>query len=294
MSVKNPPTPLGIVDLLRLRGFDTNRPAKLIRHKDPARWDVEDLRRRGWLDFYQATQGRPVFDGCERIVSFVGTTGTKARLIGIYSVLGRRDRREAKPPRGFPPELCDYRYCYDLKRDSGYEDLENRVVIEWGKGVKQYVQWLEKNGVCNNKEVVELLPSGQTLPAFRDYLEFTLPHPQLKELYDNEDANREWRARLSAVAGVYLILAKTTGKQYVGSAYGAKGIWGRWAAYARNGHGGNKLLKDLIAEDSAYPEEFSYSILEILPKSFTSKEVVKCEQRYKEKLGSCAIGLNVK
>ena len=244
--------------------------------------------RRRLLDFYQATQKRPVFDGCERIVSFIGTEGTKARFIGVYRVRGRSDRRHIpSPPRGFPPDcLKGVRYYYDLERERGYEDLENRVVIEWGKGALAYVQRL------SNKEVVELLPRGQLRPPFRDYLEFTLTHAELKELYDHEDANREWRARLAAVAGIYLILAATTGAQYVGSAHGAEGIWGRWAAYARDGHGGNKLLKDLIDNDPAYPAAFSYTILQILPKSFARSEVLAWEQRYKEKLGSRATGLN--
>jgi hypothetical protein len=94
------------------------------------------------------------------------------------------------------------------------------------------------------------------------------------------------------VAGVYLILVTKTGKQYVGSAYGIKGIWGRWAAYARNGHGGNKLLKGLLAKGSAYPAAFSYSILQVLPNTLTRNEVVRCEQLIKEKLGSRATGLN--
>jgi len=276
---------LGIVDLLLLRGFDPTRPTKLVRHQD-ARYDVHDLMRRGWLDFYQATQSRPVFDNCERIVSFIGSRGTKARLIGVYRVLGRRDGRRMQPPPGFPPDLGTFRYYYDLEREAGYEDLENRVVIEWGRGALAYVQRL------SNKEVVEVLPRGQPRPVFRDYLEFTLAHAELKELYDHEDANREWRSRLAAVAGIYLILATTTGAQYVGSAHGTEGIWGRWAAYARDGHGGNKLLKHLIGKDSAYPEAFSYSILQILPKSFARSEVLAWEQRYKEKLGSRATGLN--
>ena len=287
MAPKSKTKPLGIVDFLKMRGFDPSRPTKLARHADPKRCDVEDLMRRGLLDFYQATQDRRVFDGCERIVSFVGAGKTRARFIGVYRVLGRRDGKTVPRPKGFPSGLGSYKYYYDLEKEAGYKDLENRLVIEWGKSTQNYVHWL------SNKEVIELLPGGQTLPPFRgDYLEFTLTHSELKELCDSEDANREWRAHLSAVAGVYLILATKTGKQYVGSACGAKGIWGRWAVYARNGHGGNKLLRDLIDRDSAYPEAFSYSILQVLPKSFARKEVIKSEQRYKKKLGSRATGLN--
>lgn len=278
--------PLGIVDLLKLRGFDPGRPTKLVRHKD-TRYEVRDLMRRGWLDAYQASQSRPVFDGCERIVSFIGTEGTKARLIGVYRVLARRDGRQVSGPPGCPPEIAQGRYFYELQREPGYEDLENRVVIEWGKPARPFVQQI------SNKEVIELLPKGQLRPPFRDYLDFTLTHAELVELYAHQDANREWRARLAAVAGIYLILATENGAQYVGAAYGAEGIWGRWAAYARNGHGDNTLLIDLVNRDPRYPAAFSYSILQILPKSFGQDEAQRLERRYMEKLGSRATGLNV-
>lgn len=290
MATKHPTKPLGIVDLLKLRGFDPALPTKFVRHQDK-RYDVNDMMRRDWLDFYQATQSKPIFDHCEQIVSFIGAGGTKARFIGVYKVLGpKRDGRSIRPPKGYPRILSTYRYFYDLEFQAGYEDLRNRVVVEWNNAISWH-QWFNKKEI-KDKDVVELLPSGQTLPPFRDYLEFTLTHAELRELYDDEDANREWRSRLAAVAGVYLVLATKTGKQYVGSAYGAKGIWGRWAAYANNGHGGNKLLRELIDKDSAYPEAFSYSILQILPKSFAPKEVIKSEERYKKKLGSRATGLN--
>jgi hypothetical protein len=114
----------------------------------------------------------------------------------------------------------------------------------------------------------------------------------LKYLYSEPEANLEWKAQLSAVAGVYLILATTTGAQYVGSAHGIEGFWGRWASYAENGHGGNHLLRVLMGSDPSYPEAFSYSILQILPKTATRADVLDWERLYKVKLGSRAIGLN--
>ncbi len=277
---------LGILDLLALRGYDRKKPAKLVRHKSP-KDDVQDLLRRGWFDAYQSHQRLPVFDGCESIVSFIGTEGTKALFVGVYRVTGRRAGSEGKLPPGCPhTEWLRDKYFYDLVREPGYEDLERRVIIDWGKGARA---WLQR---VSNKEVVEILPKGQFLTPFRDYLEFTLTRTELVDLFAHEDANREWRARLSAVAGIYLILATTTGNQYVGSAYGTDGIWGRWATYARDASGGNVLLRKLIDTDPAYPDAFSYSILQILPKTFARDEVIGWERRYKQKLGSRATGLN--
>lgn len=286
---------LGIVDLLALRGFDQTRPAKLVRHG--GEFDMDELvRTKACFDYYQATQGRPVFDGCERIVSFIATGGACARFVGVYRVKGRsNDCRPRPAPHGFPSQYVNgspsryveyNHYFYDLEKEAGYEDLEDRVVIDWGKGTRTWVQKL------SNKEVMEILPRGRLLPPFRDYLEFTLTHDQLKELYAHVEAHRDWREHLSAVAGVYLILANTTGQLYLGSAYGVEGSWGRWAKYAHDGHAGNKRLRELIQTDPASPTAFCYSILQILPKSYAKDVIVDHEQRYKKKLGSRATGLN--
>ena len=98
---------------------------------------------------------------------------------------------------------------------------------------------------------------------------------------------------LSATKGVYLISDTKTGKQYVGSAYGVDGIWGRWSDYVNtNGHGGNKLLKELVSSDKDYANNFRFSILMLLPSSVTDKEAIEKEQLFKKKLGTYAFGLN--
>ncbi len=78
----------------------------------------------------------------------------------------------------------------------------------------------------------------------------------------------------------------------MGSAYGAEGIFGRWAQYTRSKHGGNKRLVELL---EAHPERwrrFQFSILRTLPKTMTAAEVIEVESLKKRKLGSRAFGLN--
>lgn len=279
--------PIGILDLLELQGFDLTQKFKLVRHQE-GRYDLHDFLRRGWLDAYQAFQAKPVFDNLDFIVSFIGVGRTQARFIGVYEILSAHPGSAGHLPEGCSEKRwLQLAHYYETRRVPGFEELENRVVIEWGGAARSWAQW------PRNKEVVELLPKGQLLRPFDDYLSFTLTHNELKYLFSQPEANKEWRARLSAVAGVYLILATTTGAQYVGSAHGAEGFWGRWSSYARTGHGGNKLLKELIADDPTYPEAFSYSILQILPRTSVHAEVLSWESLYKQKLGSRAIGLNV-
>jgi len=282
---------LGILDMLRLYGFNAEKTrAKLVRHKED-KYPVQELLDKGWLDLYQSYQGKPRFDNLDAIVSFYGLTGTRSCFYGVFKVLRRRRGIE-----GPGPANCNWvkewqkkcPYFYDLERLPGYEALENRLVIDWGKGA---LAWHQK---MSNKPVLELLPEGRLLRVFDDYLEFSLSYRELKVLYQQQDAHHDWRARLESVAGVYLILAEKTGDLYVGSAYGASGIWGRWEQYAKTGHGDNKLLKKLLAQDKDYPERFRFSLLQILPKTFTRHEVIKREKLYQKKLGTRATGLNLK
>lgn len=90
-----------------------------------------------------------------------------------------------------------------------------------------------------------------------------------------------------------MTLAEKTGDLYVGSAYGAIGVWGRWQQYAQTGHGGNKRLIELLARDSDYPDQFRFSLLQVLPKTLTRDEVIQREGMYKQKLGTRATGLNI-
>ena len=50
---------------------------------------------------------------------------------------------------------------------------------------------------------------------------------------------------LRNVKGVYLLVDRESGKQYVGSARDPDSLWGRCCDYARNGHGGDRELRKL-------------------------------------------------
>jgi len=223
-------------------------------------------------------------------VSFYGLSGTRAGFYGIYHKAGVR-----RPSDGPAPASCPWvnewrqnsKYFYVLNRDSRFDDLRDRLVIEWGRATQAWTQ------NATNKEVLAVHEPGRRLPPFDDYLEFVLTYGQLRDLFANEHAHQDWRAQLRAVGGVYLILAETTGALYVGSASGEEGLWGRWREYARSRDGGNKRLRALITQDSAYPRSFRFSVLQILPKTMAREQVLQREAVYRQKLGSRAIGLNL-
>jgi hypothetical protein len=279
---------LGLLDLLSLAGFKPGPGDRMVRHQH-AKYPVTQLLAQNLLETYQAYQSRPVFHPAGQVVSLYGLEGTRACLYGVFRKQGWRNPSDEPPLTESPWELewrKGTKFFYRLERLPGFEHLEHRVIIEWGRGALAWYQRLA------NKPVLEITAPGRKLPPFRDYLEFDLTYDQLLDLYRNEEAHREWRSRLSAVAGVYLILAETTGKLYVGSATGAEGIWGRWREYARTGHGNNDLLRSLLTSDSAYPKAFRFSVLQIVPKSMTREDVVEREAGFKAKLGCLAHGLN--
>jgi hypothetical protein len=202
---------------------------------------------------------------------------------GVYKVLGHNSPR-TRP--ALTQEWSQARFFYDLERDPRFHDFRDRLIVDWGGGTRAWVQKLD------NTPLLEILPAGRKLSPFVDYLEFSLTHAELRALFENEEAHRDWQIPLSAVAGIYLILDERSGNQYIGSAHGESGIWGRWRDYASSGHGGNLQLRDLIKKDSRYSDQFRFSVLQILPKTMARDEVLQRETRYKQKLGTRATGLN--
>lgn len=278
---------LGVLDILRLYGFNAALRTKFARHQQRD-FPPEELRR--WLELYQSYQGGPVFHHIDQLVSFYGMTGTRAGFYGVYRVLGHKPASQ-----GRILQECQWSsewrrnttFFYNLERDRRFDHLRDRLIIDWGQGA---LAWHQKP---TNKALLQIQEAGRRLPPFDDYLEFSLTYDELKELFANEGSNQEWRARLSAVGGIYLILAAASGDLYVGSAYGKDGIGGRWREYAKSGHAGNTLLRKMIRRESAYPSAFRFSLLQILPKTIARDELLRREALYKAKLGTRATGLNL-
>lgn len=267
---------------------------KMIRHKHGASNDLIDLFRKDRKLFYlyQSFQGRRVFDNCNYLISYIGMPGTYANFVGVFKVGERHSVEERKYNDIFQSCLTQDRelfagshYYYDLQEVSGLEELKGRIIIDWGSGGIAFIQ--------NNtdKEIFEILPAGY-VKEFPGFLDFTLDFDELENLIGHPESNKEWKTLLSSVAGVYLILDNRNGNQYVGSAYGQYGIWGRWATYVRTKHGGNKKLKALIKNDEDCFKKFTFTILQTLPKTLTDREVIGCEKKFKIKLGTRAFGLN--
>ncbi|MEB2780202.1 GIY-YIG nuclease family protein [Algoriphagus sp. C2-6-M1] len=261
-----------IQELLYNRGLDRSSKVKLVRHKD-SRQDVYNLYKTNRPKFleYQNVNTKDVFKGVDYIVTFIGEKGVMARFIGVYKVESttlKEDHFEYSMT-----EVCSH-----------FDDLKERVIIKWNNAISWH-QWIK-----NEMEVVEIHP-GLHYRQFRDFFDFILTFDELKGIVANQ--YRDWEKMLSSTKGIYLISDTKTGKLYVGSAYGEYGIWGRWCKYVlTNGHGDNKMLKELIKNEFNYGSHFQFSILMLLPKTITPDETIRMERLFKNKLGTNSFGLN--
>ena len=268
-----------IQELLFNRELDKTAKVKLVRHKDP-RCDLYEEYRSNleWFLAYQSCQSKPIFRGVDYIVSFIGEEGTTSRFIGVYQILKEYENSDYNPE-----SFTEGKYRYEIQEIVGFKDLKERVIVKWTNPIA-YHQWID-----NEMEVIEIQRGLNDL-IFTDYFSFILDFQQLTEIINGR--YKDWKNMLSATKGIYLITDSITGKQYVGSAYGVDGIWGRWSEYVKtNGHGGNKSLKELILEDKNYGNNFRFSILMLLPSTVTNKEAIEKEQLFKKKLGTNSFGL---
>ena len=268
----------GFNTVLRDEGVDPTG-VKLVRHQvthHAARvtpWQLW-LAGDGQFDLYQKIQRRAVFKGARLLASFVATPLNETLFVGIY---------ENKGVGKAEPGLIDPIYCkdvrglnfYDLAPSSKLAEYRGRMVIEWGQGYRSWVQLARRK----EKAIVEIRRAA-TEPPFPGFLDFCERLSRLAAV------PASWRAALSAVAGVYLLTNPDTGKQYVGSAQGAGGFWGRWEQYAASGHGGNRRMKEVPAAD------YQVSVLEVASSSAGPDVIAKVEGRWKQKLLSRKFGLN--
>lgn len=201
-------------------------------------------------------------------------------FVGTYDSHGFERR-----PRDDGGTYCDYR----LERRGSTAELEGRLVVSFRRPGRNAYLLAENHQ--DQLRVEELRPEKMRIEDFPGYLSVCLTKAHL-DIVVRQNVE-SWRGALSSVSGVYVITDTRTGKQYVGSATGAGGIWGRWVAYSDNGHGGNKELKRLLKEKGAdYAANFQYGVLEIADTHTGPDQVMARESHWKDLLQTRVHGLN--
>lgn len=208
----------------------------------------------------------------------------------IYIILSGIDRK-----------TCRYRFALKLIRtadDSVFKWKRVRISLDEYSGRLVFRRELGfsfyNSSVTGVDFIVEEIwgkEEQRTVSQFTDYDSVELSFSELQEVINGHYS--DYYKALSSVKGIYMIVDGNTGKLYVGSAYGTKGIWGRWNSYANTYHGENYELKKLYEEHGGkYFHNFKYLILQILPTKVSDKEIIEIEAKYKKRFLTREFGLN--
>jgi GIY-YIG catalytic domain len=226
----------------------------------------------GRLETYQRIRKKEKFAVGDYLASFVVTPSGDTLFVGFFHVTGLG----IAPQGTIDPVLGEDRtglHLYEIQRDERLSEYVGHLVIEWGKG---YIQWAQ-NAESNDKSVLEIRKEVKD-EAFPGFTRFYCDIDQI------ETIPLSWQEVLKHVRGVYLLVCKETGKQYVGSAKGDESLWGRFCGYKRTGHGGNVELKRLGLK------KFQATVLEVV--NSDTQEIEQIETAWKKKLLSREFGLN--
>ncbi len=180
---------------------------------------------------------------------------------------------------------------YNVKLVGLHQEYIGRLLIHYpGPGVRGRAFYLENH--FNELKVAQLFEKPFEGEEFCGYENVEHGFSQLEAIIKQNKP--DWKAALENVKGVYLIVDRSNGKMYVGSAYGDSGIWSRWACYIGTGHGWNDELTKLINTNGiAYAREnFQFSILEFRSMRTDDQEIINREQYWKRALQTNAYGYN--
>jgi hypothetical protein len=259
---------------------------RLVRHKDKratrGRTPYELWRDAGkghLFELYQAGQGienRKKFDSPYWAV-FIVNFNNETMFAGLYRAKYRGLLEHDTPQPHIEGGIAKANSSdvWDLTLDEKLNDLIGRLFINWGDGALAWVQYANRQ----DKPVTELRTAFRedVFPGFMNFIE---PLSRIDCL------PKSWSEALQNTRGVYLLTCPKTKEQYVGSARGNQGFWGRWQNYVQTGHADNKGLK------SREPSDYQVSILEVAGSSATDDDILKMEGRWQTKLQSLEMGLN--
>ncbi|MBT9499797.1 MAG: GIY-YIG nuclease family protein [Burkholderiaceae bacterium] len=209
--------------------------------------DPMDEYHAGTFDDWQAWQTRRNFSK-ETVISVIRLQEPdKWLFVGCYEI------------RGCVQNTDKVGVTYDMARIPEYEVLVGRLVVGFRRSGRQ--SYILGSTAAPDMTVLELKAQPLTVPDFNGFKNVRLPFRALEAVIECEAP--AWRSALSSVSGVYLITDPLAGKLYVGSASGSGGIWRRWCDYT-NGHGDNKMLRELVSADGiARAHQFTFSVLEV-------------------------------
>jgi hypothetical protein len=257
---------------------------RLLRHRDAtprihrALYDAA-MKRDPRFAQYQEHQGTPQviakFRDATYLAAFVAEPLSQQTVFaGVWERLEERTEHQGNPFAPAPPTSRVTEF--NTRRVERFDEYCGRLVIDWGDGARAWVQRANNQ----DKPIVEIRNTKRD-PDFAGFLAFQISLDQVEGLYAS------WIQVLRNARGIYLLVRRTTGEQYVGSASGSDGFFGRWLCY-QDGHGGNVGMRELAADAA----EYDVHILEVAASHATIEDIYGRESMWKTKLGTRAVGLN--
>lgn len=244
-----------------------------------------------WLA-YQRIQWRPLEKAMTRggyFASFIGQDAAAATFAGIYRI-GEWEVLDYEGYARFPgnselkklgatgrsPDMPDC-LAFELEPTGHYANWVGRLTITWPKPYQQWWRW----GGRGRFPVATIEAESRFVRGMPDWKELVLSWHELQSLPSS------WCTSLAQWRGVYLIYDASRKAGYVGSAYGADNILGRWRNYAQTGHGGNRELRN------SEPADLRFSILQRTSPDLEPSDVISLEASWKERLHTRQFGLNM-
>lgn len=254
---------------------------RLARHQDSRApggsiygvWKLPDGPRR--VEEYQSIQKRDVFKVGEFVASFVVTPPPRNEtlFIGLYKVgsVGTCEAGTIEPITGI--DATGF-YEYEMAYDDRLNEYKDRLSVDWGASARSWVQL-----AARQPKTIRSIREHDD-PPFPGAARFCVDVDEVLGLYPS------WQDRLRELKGIYLLVDKRTGDQYVGSAKGGDSLWGRFCDYARTGDGGNAELKN------RHGARYQVSILQVVDEQLPDYGIEEIESWWKRKLMTREYGLN--
>lgn len=224
------------------------------------------------------------FQGAKRVFMLLPLEDRERYVfVGAYDITSD-DRPQVPTPSGGTCFVVENRF-----NPAVLPEQLGRLVVEWRRPLRNRYPKADTAGADLALVALRERRLGASDIAFPGFQDFHLTFSQLQQ--HAAVPLLAWKSALSKVAGVYAITDTAQGATYIGSAYGAGGLWSRWMVYAATGHGGNALLRDHVkAHGTAH---LRFSVLLTMDLRSTKDEVIARESFFKVALGTRVFGLNV-
>lgn len=169
------------------------------------------------------------------------------------------------------------RVVFRLERMSDLSEFTGRLRVAAPDAPRPYIRKAENLDLS----VLSLSEEGYGDRTVTDWRRLTLTKAEIDVLPSL------WTATLSQWRGIYLIVDEKDGARYVGSAYGAENLLGRWREHIRKDRGVTVELRHRNTKT------FRFSILQRVSPDMQVDEIVALENDWKLRLHTIEFGLNL-